>query len=164
MRPAYIAAHHSTHVTSGIRSMLRELWFAHSRVLFVAACMLGWMSAHAQSSQVNATCTNPPAQSSLLNEVHTIADPSQGVPVECSFDVSVAGTYQVTLNDLGMNVETTPAVPAPLASVKLGVTSGTTVVGTVLTAPGNMQFNATVGTYVIRVVGVPGTDPGSGPI
>jgi hypothetical protein len=144
--------------------MLRELWFAHSRVLFVAACMLGWMSAHAQSSQVNATCTNPPAQSSLLNEVHTIADSSQGVPVECSFDVSVAGTYQVTLNDLGLDVETTPAVPAPLASVKLGVTSGTTVVGTVLTAPGNMQFDAAVGTYVIRVVGVPGTDPGSGPI
>ncbi|MDB6102117.1 MAG: hypothetical protein JWO52_2116 [Gammaproteobacteria bacterium] len=144
--------------------MLRELWFAHSRVLFVAACMLGWMSAHAQSSQVNSTCTNPPAQTSLLNEVHTIADPSQGVPVECSFDVSVAGTYRVTLSDLGIVAGTNPLVPAPLASVKLGVTSGTTVVGTVITAPGDMQFDATVGTYVIRVVGVPGTDPGSGPI
>jgi hypothetical protein len=126
--------------------------------------MLGWMSAHAQSSQVNATCTNTPAQSSLLNEVHTIADPSQGVPVECSFDVSVAGTYRVTLNDLGVVPGTSPAVPSPLASVKLGVTSGTTVVGTVLTAPGDMQFDATIGTYVIRVVGLPGTDAGSGPI
>src|SRR5207244_4096873 len=103
-RPAYIAAHHSTHITSRIRSMRRELRLAHSRVLFVVACLLGWVSSHAQSSQINATCTNPPAQSALLNEVHTIADSTQGVPVECSFNVINAGTYQVTLNDLGIAI------------------------------------------------------------
>jgi hypothetical protein len=144
--------------------MLRELLKAHSRVLFVAACLLSWPTSHAQTSQVNATCTNPPAQSSLLSEVHTIADPSRGVPIECSFNVSVAGTYQVTLSDLGVVPGTSPPVPAPLASVKLAVTSGSTVVGTPLTAAGSLQIAATVGAYVIHVVGLPGTQLGSGPI
>lgn len=145
--------------------MLRELLKVRLRVLFMAVCLAFGLTSHAQTSQVNATCTNPPAQSSsLLSEVHTIADPSQGAPVECRFDVSVAGTYQVALSDLGVVPGTMPAVPAPLASVKLAVTSGSTVVGTPLAAPGNLQFAAAVGTYVIHVVGLPGTQPGSGPI
>lgn len=144
--------------------MLRELLLAHSRVLFIAVCVLGWASSHAQSSQLNATCSSVPMQATLLSEVHTIADPSQAVPVECSFDVSIAGTYQVTLSDLGVVPGTSPSVPAPLAAVKLGITSGSTVVGTPLTAAGTMQFDANPGTYVIHVVGLPGSQPGSGPI
>jgi hypothetical protein len=144
--------------------MLREFSKTHSRVLLVAAFMLFWLTSHAQTSQVNATCTNPPAQSSLLSEVHTIADPSRGVPVECSFDVAVAGTYQVKLSDLGVVPGSSPAVAAPLASVTLALTSGSTVVGTPLKASGSLQFAATVGTYVIHVAGLPGTQLGSGPI
>jgi hypothetical protein len=144
--------------------MFRECLSAHLRVLFLSVCLLGWANSYAQSSQVNATCTNAPSQSGLLDEVHTIADPSQGVPVECRFDVSVASTYRVTLTDLGVVIGSNPVTPAPLASVKLGVTRGSTVVGTVLSAPGDMQFDATPGTYVIRVVGVPADQLGSGQI
>jgi hypothetical protein len=144
--------------------MFRELLSAHPRVLFVAVCLLGWTTSHAQSSQPSAICESAPAQSGLLNEVHTIADPSQGVPIECSFNVSDAGTYRITLTDLGVVPASNPAVPAPLTSVKLGVTNGTASVGTVLSAPGDMQFDATPGAYVIRVVGLPSDQPGSGPI
>jgi hypothetical protein len=117
---------------------------------------------HAQNS--NATCNSPPAPATILNEIHTIADASQAVPLECSFSVSVAGTYQVTLTDLGVVTGSNPATPAPLASVKLAVTNGSTIVGTPLTSAGSMQFSASVGTYIIRVVGRPSSTPGSGPV
>jgi len=112
-----------------------------------------------------AFCTSSNAQTALLNEVHTIAASDQAAPVEHSFDVSVAGKYQVTLADLGVVPDgaATPT-PAPLASVKLAVTSGATLVGTTLTAAGSMEFDAAIGTYVIHVIGKPGTAPGSGPI
>lgn len=143
--------------------MSRELLSAHLRALFFIVFTLSWIGAHAQSQQLNATCAGVPAKSGLLNEVHTIADASQAVPLECSFDVSVAGTYQVTLSDLGVVTGSAPAVPAPLAAVKLAVTSGSTIVGTPLTAAGNMQFAAIPGTYVIRVTGLPGVEPPSDP-
>jgi tetratricopeptide (TPR) repeat protein len=143
--------------------MSRELLSAHLRALLFIVFTLSWIGAHAQSQQLNATCAGAPAQSGLLNEVHTIADASQAVPLECSFDVSVAGTYQVTLTDLGVETGSSPAVPAPLAVVKLAVTSGSTIVGTPLTAAGSMQFAATAGTYVIRVTGLPGVEPASDP-
>src|SRR5262249_45188725 len=99
------------------------------------------------------------AQTALLNEVHSVASPTQAVPVEHSFDVSLQGTYEVTLVDLGAAF----IPPAPLKSAKLAVISGNTVVAT-LTAPGSTQFDATPGTYSVQVIGAPGTDPGSGPI
>jgi hypothetical protein len=110
-------------------------------------------------------CASSQAQTTLFNEVHTIAAADQAVPAEHSFDVSVAGTYRVTLTDLGV-VPDGAAVPtpSPLAAVKLAVTSGSTLVGTTLTAPGFMEFTAAVGTYWIHVTGRPGTTPGSGPI
>src|SRR5262249_9070907 len=95
-----------------------------------------------------------------LNELHTIADPSQVVPVEHSFDVSIPGTYRVTLVDLGAAFQPTAV---PLASVKLSVTDGDALIGTPLSAPGTLTFKASVGTYVIHVVGPLGA-PGSGPI
>jgi hypothetical protein len=100
------------------------------------------------------------AQSLLLDEVHTIAAPTIGVPKEHSFDVSVPGTYTVKLTDLGASL--TPS--APLSSVRLAVTNGANVVGTPLKEAGTLTFDATVGTYVIHVVGSPGNVAGSGPI
>src|SRR5262249_30851623 len=107
--------------------MLREMLKVHWRGLFVATSLLFSMASHAQS---NATCSNPPAQGALLNEVHTIADPSQAVPLECTFDITVStpGIYKVTLTDLGVVPGSNPVQPAPLDSVSLSVTLGTTVI------------------------------------
>jgi tetratricopeptide (TPR) repeat protein len=105
-------------------------------------------------------CANSHAQTALLNEVHTVAASTVAVPVEETFSISTPGNYQVTLIDLGTQL--TPS--APLASVKLAITSGNTVVGTPLTAAGSAQFSATAGSYVIHVVGAPGAGVGSGPI
>jgi len=98
------------------------------------------------------------APTAILDEVHTIASQTVAAPVEHTFDVSVAGTYQLTLTDLGQSL--TPS--APLAAVQLAITSGDTIVGTPLTAAGSVQFSATPGTYGIHVVGTPGTVAGSG--
>jgi hypothetical protein len=102
------------------------------------------------------------AQTSLLNEVHTIAAPTTGVPIEETFDVSTAGTYTVTVTDLGASLTPTPA---PLASVKLAVTSGDALVGAPLVGAGTLTLDSLApGTYKLHVVGMPGNTPGSGPI
>jgi len=135
--------------------MLREAYKGRSWALLGAICMLICASSHAQTA--------------LFNEVHTIADVTKGVPVEHTFNVSLAGTYKVTLIDLGATL--TPA--APLAAVKLAITSGATLVPlatssgatTLLAAAGSAQFDATAGTaYVVHIVGARGTAPQSGPI
>ena len=100
------------------------------------------------------------AQAPLLDDVHTIATSDVSVPVEHDFDISIAGTYQVTLTDLGALL--TP--PAPLAAVKLAITSNDALVGIPLVGAGNLQFTASPGTYRLHVVGTPGTVVGSGPI
>src|SRR5882762_2446557 len=71
-------------------------------------------------------CSQVNAQA-LLDEVHTVGSADSGVPIENSFAISSAGTYEVTLTDLGAQLQPTPA---PLVSVRLAVTRGTTVVGT----------------------------------
>lgn len=101
------------------------------------------------------------AQSPLLDDVHTVATPTVAAPVEHDFSVSVAGTYQVQLTDLGASA--TPS--APLASVTLALTSGDVLVGKPLVGAGTLQFTASApGSYRLHVVGTPGTVPGSGPI
>ncbi len=118
-------------------------------------------------------CVTSHAQTTVpYQEVHTVADTAHAVPVEHSVDIPAAGTYQVTLVDLGAQL----APAAPLASVKLAVTQGDTIVGaptslsggatpTPLIGPGSLQFTATAaGTYVIHVIGAPGPVAGSGPI
>ncbi|HKF97000.1 MAG TPA: hypothetical protein VKB20_01990 [Steroidobacteraceae bacterium] len=100
-----------------------------------------------------------PAQVPPISQVHTVAAPDRAVPVEESFDITTAGTYQITLTDLGALLPT----PAPLGTVKLAVTSGNSIVGTPLSAPGSTSFSAQPGTYIIHVVGEPGAVPGSGP-
>ena len=99
------------------------------------------------------------AQTPPLELVHTVAAADQAVPVENTFTIATAGTYGITLTDLGVQLPT----PAPLASVKLAITSGSSIVGTPLSTAGSASFSATPGTYVIHVVGQPGTVPGSGP-
>jgi hypothetical protein len=100
------------------------------------------------------------AQSVVFSDVHTVAAPTQAVPVEHSFTVASAGNYQITLVDLGAQL--TP--PAPLTTVKLAVTTGSTIVGTPLLMAGSTTVSANPGDYVIHVVGTPGSVPGSGPI
>jgi hypothetical protein len=100
-------------------------------------------------------------QTTLLDDVHTVATSAVAVPVEHDFTIAAAGTYQVQLTDLGAAL--TPA--APLAAVKLAITGGDALVGTPLEGPGILQFTApTAGTYRLHVVGKAGTTPGSGPI
>jgi hypothetical protein len=99
------------------------------------------------------------AQSTLLDEVHTIAAPTTAVPVEHSFTVATAGDYNVTLTDLGAQLNPT----APLASVKLAVTSNDTLVGTALVGAGTLLLKGLQpGDYQYHVVGMPGTVGGSG--
>jgi hypothetical protein len=98
------------------------------------------------------------AATPIFSEVHTIAAPTTGVPQEFDFSVTTAGNYTVTLTDLGASLN------APLASVGLAVTSGTSLVGTPLTAAGTLSLpKLAAGNYVIHVVGMPGTALGSGP-
>jgi hypothetical protein len=111
----------------------------------------------------SALCVFPAAaQVPVLDEVHTVAAPTTAVPVEETFNVSTAGAYTVTLTDLGAAVTPTPA---PLASVKLAVTSADALVGAPLVGPGTLTLDSlTPGTYQLHVVGMPGNVPGSGPI
>ena len=116
-----------------------------------------------------ALCATAQAQSTdLLDVSQSIAGPDRGVPIDHNFTISTAGTYKVTLTDIGATLKPTSA---PLAAVKLAITNGATVVGTPLTATPPLtggaesgQFSATPGTYTVHVIGVPGSGPGSGPV
>src|SRR5579871_3127626 len=131
----------------GIRPMQAHSW--KLGIMVLVGC---WTLLSAQSY----------AQNAVFSEAHTIAAPTTAVPVEHSFSITNAGTYTVTLTDLGALL--TPA--APLASVKLAITSGGATVGSPLLAAGASQFTATAGgKYVHHVVGMPGNaTAGSGPI
>ena len=105
------------------------------------------------------------AQAPLLDDVHTIADPTAAAPVEFDFSVSTAGTYQIKLTDLGA----VAAQPAPLSSITFALTSNDALVGAPVVGTGvptsSMQFTAAApGSYRLHVVGTPGNSPGSGPI
>ena len=96
------------------------------------------------------------AQAPLLEEVHTLGAEGAIVPFERTFVVAGANNYEVTLTDLG-------APGAALASVRLAVTQGTTIIGTPLLAPGAMTIAGLASTtYSIRVTGAPGAAVGSG--
>ena len=89
------------------------------------------------------------AQTALLDEVHTLSGVTE--PVEHPFDITQAGAYELTLTDLKL--------PAALTSAKLAVTRAATVVGTAAvtaaSASAVLSFDATPGTYVVRIVGNP---------
>ncbi|HUN74178.1 MAG TPA: hypothetical protein VMU40_06650 [Steroidobacteraceae bacterium] len=110
------------------------------------------MAAHAQELPL---CSSLPCST-----VHTVAASDQAVPLEYTFTIGTPGNYQLTLTDLGAQAP----FDAPLAYVKLAITSGASIVGTPLAAAGTTHFSATAGTYVIHVTGKPGTGLGSGPI
>lgn len=96
------------------------------------------------------------AQAPLLEEVHTLGAEGAAVPFERTFVVAGANNYEVTLTDLG-------APGAALASVRLAITQGTTIIGTPLLAPGALTIAGLAGaTYSIRVTGAAGVAVGSG--
>lgn len=109
--------------------------------------------------------TSPAAAQTIFDQVHTIAAPTTGVPQEFPssttyFTVPAAGTYTVTLADLGALLPT----PAPLASVKLAVTGADALVGAPLVGPGTLTLTlAPSVNYRIHVAGMPGSVLGSGP-
>jgi hypothetical protein len=126
--------------------MFRWPFSARLRSLCWIATLISCATAHAQ------------APTPLLDEVQTVAEATVSAPIQHSFDISVAGDYTLTLVDEGATL--TPS--APVSAVALAVTSGDAIVGTPLAAAGTLKFTATVGTYVIHLVGTPGTVPGSG--
>lgn len=110
-----------------------------ARVLLLCSLGLCWSLAQADTP---------------IDEVRTLS--TGAVPVASDpFTVSSAGTYTLTFTDLGTQL--TPA--APLASVHVALTLGATVVGT-LNAAGSTQVTLAAGSYVIRVTGDPGNNPG----
>jgi hypothetical protein len=131
--------------------MLKMPW-TFGASLTAAACMLVCVEALAQ--------TNQP----LIDAVHTVAVPTQAVPVEEHFDIATPGTYQVTLNDLGAQFG------AALNSAELAVSFGNATVGTpIVSTSGSASWSTTftaaaAGTYWLHVIGMPGTAPGSGAI
>ena len=107
------------------------------------------------------------AQSTLLNEVHTIATADTAVPVEHTFTTTDPGTYRITLTDVGATLTT----PAPLVSAKMAVTQGNLVVGQpAILASGTSTVVLTLQgatantTYTLHVVGVPSAGVGAGEI
>lgn len=105
------------------------------------------------------------AQTALVSTTHTVVGQGQPPAVEHDFTITNAGSYSVILTDLGSKL-TSPLTPAPLASVAMAVTQGGSIVGTPVTAPGTaITFNAAANTtYTVHVVGLPGSQLGSGPI
>lgn len=106
--------------------------------------------------------TRAVAQTVLVGTTHTVVAQGQPSAVEHDFPITTAGTYSVTLTDLGSKLPT----PAPLASVAMAVTQGSSIVGTPVTAVGTpITITAAANTqYTLHVVGIPGTTLGSGPI
>ena len=82
----------------------------------------------------------------LLDEAHTV---TVGAPAdERVLAVSQNATLEVDVADL--------AFPAALASIRVAVTQGATLVAAPISAPGKITFAATAGsTYQIRIVGRP---------
>ncbi len=107
------------------------------------------------------------AQSTLLSEVHTIATADTAVPVEHTFTTTVAGTYKITLTDVGATLTT----PAPLGSAKMAVIQGNQVVGALVQlATGTSTVVLTLSgatantTYALHVVGSPAAGMQAGEI
>lgn len=103
------------------------------------------------------------AQTALLSDVHTVTTSDAAPAVEHSFTITTAGTYTVTLSDLGAAL--TPS--APLASVEMTITQGNTMVGApkTLTSTGSITLNATANaTYILHVIGTPNATLGGSPI
>jgi len=121
---------------------------------------LAALAALAIARQVSAQAV-PECSTLPCTEVHTIGAAAVAAPLEQSFTINVAGTYQVTLTDLGAQL--TPS--APLQAVELAVTTGTALVGTPLMAAGTATLTAsTPGTYVLHIIGTPGSGLGSGAV
>ena len=124
-----------------------------------------------------ACCIQAGAQTPIVDNVHTVA--TAVVPVEHDFQITAAGTYTVTLTDLGAQIAA-PGTAVPLASLALALTTDDALVGTPLTVEGTgaattgtagvgtLTFTAASATYPVtyrlHVVGTPASNHGAGPI
>ena len=122
-----------------------------------------------------AWCTQASAQTSILDDVHTVATNQTGAPVEHTFQVFAAGTYSITLTDVGAQ-SAAPVTPMPLASLKMALTANDALVGTPVVVEGGTPSGTTpgvgvltftaaaAGTYRIHVIGAPASGHPAGPI
>ena len=148
----------STSMTSRGTAGSRNVWVRMATALLPALSVLSVSTAFAQS-------VSPP-----FDESKTLS--SAVDPIERDFTIgeSAGGKYKITLTDLGAQLQA-PG-PAPLDKVQLVITRNSTVVavldGTAKNVPASpidtMEFDATPGKYVAHVVGIPGTNQGSGPV
>jgi hypothetical protein len=90
------------------------------------------------------------AQSIVLDETRTIGQINTAI--ERDFTVAAAGSYEIRLTDL--------QVPAPLANYRVAITRGSEVVATLESPNSSRQFNASAGSYGVRVIAAP-TAPNS---
>jgi hypothetical protein len=103
------------------------------------------------------------AQTPLFTDGHTIATADVAAPVEETFTTTAAGTYKVTLTDLGV------AQGMPLTSVKMIVTQGSTIVATLNGLNGGSTGTVSVAAaastaYTLHVVGTPAAGSSTAPI
>jgi hypothetical protein len=93
----------------------------------------------------------------LLDETTTVVDPAAPTAVVRQFDITTAGAHDLTVTDF--------AVPAPLTDVRAALFQDGTLVKRLdlpaNTTTGTVSFDATAGTYLLSIVGTPGT-PGIG--
>ncbi|HVY81193.1 MAG TPA: hypothetical protein VG994_09455 [Steroidobacteraceae bacterium] len=96
------------------------------------------------------------AQTTIFTEVKTLVGGAQPVDaIEKTLTIQTAGQYDLILTDLKQ--------PAALAAVRLAVMSGSTIVTTAAEA-GTYHFDATPGTYTVRVVGALDAGKASGTV
>jgi hypothetical protein len=78
---------------------------------------------------------------------------SKTAPVSREFTIAQAGTYELTLSDVGF--------PAPLVSVQAAITHGDKLL-VVRDMPGTVSFTAEAGTYELQVAGIAANATGLG--
>jgi hypothetical protein len=118
------------------------------------------MSARAWATMLAFALANAvSAQEIVFEEVSTLA--GNVVPIERSFIITNAGTYDVTVIDHGAAVPA-PLGPSPLASIKVAITRGSSLAAPAVNSAGTFSFTATPGTYVAHAIGVAGANFGSG--
>ena len=122
-------------------------------------------------------CAAVLAQTTVLDDDHTVVGTGTAVPVEHDFQITAAGTYTVTVTDLGEQF----ATPLPLSTLEVAVTANDALQGTPViiegtgaatsTTPGvgSMTFVAPSSatypvTYRVHVVGAPASGYSSGPV
>lgn len=138
-----------------------------SRFTAVGSTKFSWRQLARIARVLLAVAPSTPALAQMVPFDEAVALSKDVQPIERSFDVGTAGQYRITMTDLGALL-TAPG-PAPLDNVHLLVTRGSELVaklnGDADASPvDSVVFDATPGSYVLHIVGKPGTQTGSGPV